>query len=75
MHGGNKRSYILRGYLRYKTIASQNMPPEAQVKIFFVSSFFIFDHPMIYQISDVMMSAFLNISFEPQLINPPNLVN
>ena len=36
-----------------------------------------FNHPMISQICDIMMrqGAFLNISFESQLINPPNLVN
>ena len=45
------------------------------------SSFCIFNHPLIYQICEVMMSIstwngrFLNISFEPQLINPPNLDN
>ena len=52
------------------------MPSEAQVKNFFVSkksyvpfsrysSFCNFDYPMIYH---------LNMSVEPQLINPPNLV-
>ena len=55
----------LRGYLCYKTITSQNALSEAQVEIFFVSwesyvpfsrysSFFIFNHLMIYQICDMM---------------------
>ena len=54
----------LKGYCRYKTITSQNVPSDAQVKIFFISyksyvpfsRFCIFNHPMIYQIYDVMMS-------------------
>ena len=47
-----------------------------------IQVFFIFNYPMIYQTCDVMMSIstwdrvnFLNISFEPQLIKSPNLVN
>ena len=53
------------GYLRYKTITSQNVLSEAQIKIFlsFVeklfskySSFCIFNHTMIYRIYDVTMS-------------------
>ena len=65
-------------------ITSQNVVFETQVKRFFVSqksyvpfsrysSFCIFDHPIIYQICDVMMSISTwdrmhsNISFEPQL--------
>ena len=82
--------YEFKGYLRYKTIASQNVSSEAQIKNFFISqknyvpfsrysSFCIFNHPMIYQICDVMMSfwqdAFLNISFEPQLMKSPNLAS
>ena len=62
-----KRLKIVKGYLRYKTITSQNVSPEAQVKNFFdsqksyvpfsrYSSFSIFNHPMIYQTCDVMMS-------------------
>ena len=50
------RSCILKGYLRCKTITSQNVPFEAQVNNFFVSeknyvpfsrysSFDIFNHP------------------------------
>ena len=57
----------LQGYLCYKTITSQNALSEAQVEIFFVSwesyvsfsrysSFCIFNHLMIYQICDIMMS-------------------
>ena len=57
--------FLFKGYLHYKTIASKNVPSETQVKKFFVSqksyvlfsrysSFCIFDHPMIYQICDVM---------------------
>ena len=58
---------IFKGYLRYKTITSKNVSSEAQVKNFFISqksyvpfssysSFCIFNHPMIFQICDVMMS-------------------
>ena len=45
------------------------------------STFCILNHSMIFQICHVMMSmykrqgAFWNISFQPQLINPPNLAN
>ena len=57
----------LKGYLHYKTITSQNVSPEAQVKNFFVSqkiyvplsrhsSFCIFNYPKIYKICDVIMS-------------------
>ena len=54
----------IKGYLRYKMITSQNVPSEAQIKNFVknyvpflrYSSFCIFNHPMIYQICDVMMS-------------------
>ena len=56
---------ILKGYLRYKIITSQNVSSEAQVNNFFISkkhyvpfssysSFCIFNHPMIYKISDVI---------------------
>ena len=58
---------ILKVYLRYKAITSQNVPSEAQVKNFFISqqsyvpfsrysSVCVFYHPMIYQICDVLMS-------------------
>ena len=59
--------FLLKGYLCYKTITSQNVLSKAQIKNFFISqksyvpfsrysSFCIFNHPMIYQISDVTMS-------------------
>ena len=55
-----------KGYLRYKTITSPNVSSEAQIKKFFISqknyvlfsrysSFYISNHPMIYQICDVTM--------------------
>ena len=58
---------LLKGYLWYKTITSQNLSSKAQVTNFFIfqkiyvpslrySSFCIFKHPMLYQISDVMIS-------------------
>ena len=58
---------LFKGHLRYKTITSQNVLPDAQVKNFFVLqrnyvpftgylSFSIFNHPMIYQICNVMVS-------------------
>ena len=31
------RWLLLKGYLRYKTITSQNVPAEAQIKNFFIS--------------------------------------
>ena len=57
----------LKGYLHYKTITSQNVSSEAQIKNFFISkknyipfsrysSFYIFNYPMIHQICDVTMS-------------------
>ena len=60
-------STIVKGYLRYKAITSQNVSLEAQVKKFFISpesyvpfsrylSFCILNHLIIYQICDVMMS-------------------
>ena len=58
---------FLKGYLGYKTITTQNVSSEAQIKNFFISkknyvsfsrhsSFCIFNHPMIYRICDVTMS-------------------
>ena len=52
---------------RYKTVFSQNVSSEAQVKNFFISqtnyvplsrysNFCILNNPMIYEICDVMMS-------------------
>ena len=57
----------LKSYLRYKTTTFQNVSSEAQIKNFFISkknyvpflrysSFYIFNHPMIYRICDVTMS-------------------
>ena len=57
----------LKGYLCYKMITSQNVSSKAEIKKFFISwknyvpfpsysSFCIFNHSMIYQISDVTMS-------------------
>ena len=73
---------VIKGYLRYKTITSQNVPFEAQIKNFFISnknyvpfsrysSFCIFSHPMIYQISDVTMSisTWDNVHFWIYLLN------
>ena len=31
-----KRSHVLKAYLYYKTITSQNVPSEAQIKNFFI---------------------------------------
>ena len=66
--------------LAYKIIISKNVSSEAQVKNSFLISqkkfvvfsrylsFYIFNHPMIYQICDLMMRevAFFNTSFELQ---------
>ena len=62
-------SYIFRSFLkgvRYKTITSQNVSFEAQIKNFYFAekyvlfsrylSICIFNHPMIYQICDITMS-------------------
>ena len=60
--------YHFKGYFRYKTITYRNVSSGAQVKNFFIlwksdflfsrySSFCIFNHLMIYQICDVMMSG------------------
>ena len=57
----------IKGYLRYKTVTSQNVSSEVQVKSFFVSwksyvpfsrclSFYVFNYPKIYKICDVMIS-------------------
>ena len=64
---GENNGVFVKGYLCYKTMTSQNVSSEAQVKDFFIlwkdyvpfsrySSFCIFNQPMIYQICDVMMS-------------------
>ena len=72
----------LKGYLRYKTTTSQNVPSEAQIRNFFISkknyvpfsrysSFRIFNHPMIYQIREVTMtiSTWDNLHFWIYLLN------
>ena len=57
----------IKGYLRYKTITSQNVSSEGHVKNLFyfieklsfvlkIFKFFIFKYPMIYQMCDVMIS-------------------
>ena len=69
------------------------MLSEAQIKNFFISqknyipfsrysSFYIYNHPMIFRICDVTMSnyymrqgTFLKIFFEPQIMKSPNLAN
>ena len=68
-----------KGYLCYKTITSQNASFAAQFKKFFISwesyvlfsrysSFCIFNHPMIYQICDVIMSIY-RVHFWIYLLN------
>ena len=58
---------LLKVYLRYKTITSQNVSSQAQIKNFFISqkdyvpfsrysSFCTLNYPMIYRICDVTMS-------------------
>ena len=71
---------------------SQNVPYEAQVKNYLISqkiyvpfsrysSFCTFQHPIIYQVCDVMMSILketgyiLNISFGPKLIKFGQLID
>ena len=57
----------VKGYLRYKMITSQNVLFEVQVKKFFyfveklcsvleIFKFCVFNHPLIYEICDVMMN-------------------
>ena len=57
----------IKGYLHYKTVTSQNVSSEVQIKNFFISlknyvlfsrysSFCIFKRPMIYRICDVTIS-------------------
>ena len=57
--------YQLKGYISYKTLTSQIVSSEAEVKNFFyfveklfsvLKIFCIFNHPMIYQVCDIMMS-------------------
>ena len=58
---------VFQGDLRYKTITSQNVPSKVQIKNFFyfveklcvvlkIFKFCIFNHPMMYRVSDVTMS-------------------
>ena len=90
-----RKNKLLFNLLRSPPLQNNNFSKCAiwgRLRIFFVSyksyvlfskysSFCIFNHPVIYQICDVMMSistwdgGFLNISFEPQLFNPSNLAN
>ena len=59
-------NFSSKGYLCYKTITSENVSSDAQVKNVFIlqklyfafpkySSFCIFNHPMVYQFCDIMM--------------------
>ena len=59
--------FLLKDYLRYKTITSQHVSSKAQVKSFLIlqqryapfsrySSFCIFNHFIIYQICNIMVS-------------------
>ena len=83
---------LLKGYFHCKTVTSQNVSSEAQVKNFLfrrnvmflsrgIQFFCIFNHPIVYQICDVVMSistwdrSHFWISFKPHLIKSPNLVN
>ena len=65
IHSHYKEMEIVKGYLHYKTITSQTVLSVAHIKNFFISlksyvpfsrysSFCNFNHPMIYQICDVM---------------------
>ena len=78
----------IKSYFRYKTITSQNVPSEAQIKNFFISqknyvpfsrysSFCILNHPMIYQICDVTMSisAWNKVHFWIYLLNHTQLTS
>ena len=67
----------VKGYLRYKTINPQNLLSQVQVKIFF---YFVepVTNPNLWchdEYQYMRQGAFLNISFEPQLIKSPNLTN
>ena len=79
---------ILKGYHRHKMITSQNVPYEVQFGDFFVSkksyvpfsrysNFCIFDHPMIYQICDVIMSISIwdRVHFWIYLLNNNSLTH
>ena len=75
---------MLKSYLRYKTTTFQNVSSEAQIKNFFnskknyvpflrYSSFYIFNHPMIYRICDVTMSISTWGNNERSFIDNPHL--
>ena len=58
-HLVDTRHYSFKGYLRYKTITSQNVPSKAEENYALFSRysrFCIFNHPMNYKICDVMVS-------------------
>ena len=73
--------WLLKGYLHYQTITSQNVLSEVQVKNFFIlwkcytpftrySSFCNFNHHMIYQICDVIhISTWDRVHFWIYLFN------
>ena len=73
--------WLLKGYLYYKTITSQNVLSEAQFKNFFIlrkcyapfsrySSFCIFNHWMIYQACAVInISSWDRVHFWIYLLN------
>ena len=73
--------WLLKGYLHYKTITSQNVLSEAQVKNIFIlwkyyapfsrySSFCIFNHRMIYQICYIIcISTWDRVHFWVYLLN------
>ena len=48
--------YLLKGYLRYKTITSQNVPSEAQIKNF------LFRRKIMFRSQDIQVFVFLTIS-------------
>ena len=46
---------VLKGYLRYKTITSQNVSSEAQIKNF------LFRRKIMFRSQDIQVFVFLNI--------------
>ena len=48
-------SHIVKGYLRYKTITSQNVPSEAQIKNF------LFRRKIMFRSQDIQVFVFLTI--------------
>ena len=79
------RTSSLKGYLRYKMITSRTVSSEAQVNNFILkksyvpflrySSFCIFNHPMIYQICNIIISisAWARVDFWIYLLNHNSL--